>query len=127
MSKKKNTLKDLDQFLKQQAASLVTPPRLNQADHQQTPSEEGSQLEPVNEIDEDISAEKILSDLQLLARKEGPRFRHQLYDLLITSVESQNEYSPEDRMLINTALYLKSGSQWKDVIREYWRGKNQVK
>jgi len=24
-------------------------------------------------------------------------------------------------MLINTALYLKSGNDWKDAIRQYWR------
>ena len=29
MSKKKNTLKDLDEFLKQQAATLVTPTQLS--------------------------------------------------------------------------------------------------
>jgi hypothetical protein len=29
MSKKKNTLKDLDEFLKQQAANLVSPERLS--------------------------------------------------------------------------------------------------
>ena len=30
MSKKKNTLKDLDEFLKQQAATLVSPSRLGE-------------------------------------------------------------------------------------------------
>lgn len=125
MSKKKNTLNDLDQFLKQQAATLVTPSRINQADDQT--SKEVVSQPPVKETDEHVSVERLLSDLQVLAKKEGPRFRHQLYDLLITSVEAQNEYSPEDRMLINTALYLKSGAQWKDVIREYWRSKNQAK
>jgi len=27
-------------------------------------------------------------------------------------------------MLINAALYIKSGQQWKQVIREYWKQKN---
>lgn len=126
MSKKKNTLRDLDQFLKQQAAALVTPPRLNQAEDQSSSKEE--ELPPITSSDNDnVSMGKLLNDLQLLARKEGPNFRHQLYDLLIISVEAQNEYSPEDRMLINTALYLKSGERWQDVIREYWRNKNQSK
>jgi len=27
-------------------------------------------------------------------------------------------------MLINAALYIKSGQQWKQVIREYWKKKS---
>lgn len=133
MSKKKNTLKDLDEFLKQQAATLAPPSKLSdrvQAPVQKTVQEEAPeppQVEeaPVEENGHHVSAEQLLNDLRTLAKKEGHRFRHQLYDLIIRSVESQNQFSAEDRMLINTALYLKSGDQWQDSIREYWRKKNQ--
>jgi hypothetical protein len=136
MSKKKNTLKDLDEFLKQQAATLVAPTRLSD----QLPSSNVSEppppppappvvtAPPVAEIPRAaapvVSAEKVLQDLRELASREGNHFRGQLYDLIIQSVETQQQLSPEDRMLINTALYLKSGERWKDVIREYWKKKN---
>jgi len=135
MSKKKNTLKDLDEFLKQQAATLVSPQRLSDkieapkqtAAHQEIKEESGDVVEeeiPVQKTEQSISAEKVFTDLQQLAKKEGHRFRHQFYDLIIKSIESQNQFSPEDKMLINTALYLKSGDQWKDTIREYWKQRN---
>jgi hypothetical protein len=131
MSKKKNTLKDLNEFLKQQAATLVSPQQLS--DKIGAPKEikeelhevaEPEEMLPVQKTEQPISAEKVFTDLQQLAKKEGHRFRHQFYDLIIRSIESQNQFSPEDKMLINTALYLKSGDQWKDTIREYWRQKN---
>jgi hypothetical protein len=133
MSKKKNTLKDLDEFLKQQAATLVSPAKLS--DKIESPpqkvTEEKEEIEepaPVPTIPssepQSISAAKILSDLKLLASQEGNRFNENLYDLIIRSVEYRNQYSPEDKMLINTALYLKGGERWKEVIREYWRKRN---
>jgi hypothetical protein len=50
-------------------------------------------------------------------------FRKKLYDFIIASLETQKDSSPEDKMLINTALYLKSGADWKNAIRQYWRRK----
>lgn len=139
MSKKKNTLKDLDEFLKQQAATLVTPAKLSDkievepapvAIKPPPPPPEPAK-EVVKEIasaapktDQTVSAEKLLNDIQTLASKEGYKFRHKFYDLIIQSVEFQNQYSPEDKMLINTALYLKSGERWKEAIRDYWKKKN---
>lgn len=131
MSKKKNTLKDLDEFLKQQAATLAPPSKLSdrvQAAVQKTVQEEApeplQEEAPIQQNGHHVSAEQLLNDLRTFAKSEGHRFRHQLYDLIIRSVESQNQFSAEDRMLINTALYLKSGDQWQDSIREYWRKKN---
>lgn len=117
MSKKKNTLKDLDEFLKQQAAILVAPPKLSEKIEKPGASTSVSTAEASH----DVSIEKILNDLNALAEKEGDNFRKKLYDLIISSVEHQKESLPEDKMLINTALYLKSGDRWKEVIREYWR------
>jgi hypothetical protein len=133
MSKKKNTLKDLDEFLKQQAATLVSPSRLSEkvqapvqkvVEIEAAPQEEEPLVQNNHHHHHEVSGEQLLRDLNALAKKEGHRFRHQLYDLIISAVEEQNQFSAEDRMLINTALYLKSGDQWKDSIREYWRRKN---
>jgi hypothetical protein len=119
MSKKKNTLKDLDEFLKQQAATLVSPEKLSQKVEE--PEITVSTQQPVPE--QQISTEKILSDLKMLAKKEGPAFKKNLYDLIIKSLEDQPHASAEDKMLINTALYLKSGDNWKDAIRTYWKNR----
>jgi hypothetical protein len=131
MSKKKNTLKELDEFLKQQAASLVTPSRLG---GDKTEKPEVDEPEPehveVSKVPERIatpeaklSTEKILADLRQLAEKEGGNFRKKLYDMIIQLLESQQHQAAEDKMMINTALYLKHGEHWKEAIREYWRNK----
>lgn len=149
MSKKKNTLKDLDEFLKQQAATLVAPQPLSETIRTQAPAPTPVSApapepahtpptipptpEPVQptatpaptiaHIPEPVSAETILRDLSQLAQNNHGTFRRTLYEVIIKAMETQNQASPEDKMLTNTALYLKSGDNWKDVIREYWKNK----
>lgn len=133
MSRKKNTLKDLDEFLKQQAATLVNPTPLREKIEKENPVMKEAKVrvekaapgarQTATENVGDAGFEKTLKSLITLAEEQGETFRHSLYDLLIRVIESRGEYTPEDRMLINTALYLKSGDQWKDTIREYWRNK----
>lgn len=118
MSKKRNTLKDLDEFLKQQAASLVSPEPVS--------SEPAQTVPPTDYTDKADSADavttdKIFKDLYTLAEQDPDSFRQKLYALIIQITEAQRPQLPEDKMLINTALYLKSGDQWKEAIREYWR------
>ncbi|HYC87234.1 MAG TPA: hypothetical protein VEB86_18510 [Chryseosolibacter sp.] len=121
MSKKKNTLKDLDQFLKQQAATLVAPETLKEKkDLMLTAVITEPAADPFTE---DPSADKILADLQAIAKAEGEKFPAKFYDLIIKTLEVRTKVTPEDQMLINTALYLKSGPQWKEVIRSYWRNR----
>jgi len=115
MSKKKNTLQDLDDFLKQQAATLVTPEAL------------GDTVETVHVVERvapKLDGEKSsIEEFQTVPSKHDPTFRKKLYDFIIESLETQKDSLPEDKMLINTALYLKSGDNWKNVIRQYWREK----
>jgi hypothetical protein len=120
MSKKKNTLKDLDEFLKQQAATLVAPQKLS--DRKVAAVAMPDELPPHEDV-ADISPDKIVADLLELSRNEGEQFPAKFYDLIIRSLELRNKFTPEDKMLINTALYLKNGSQWKHAIREYWKHK----
>ena len=112
MSKKKNTLQDLDDFLKQQAATLVTPGTLSDI-VEPTPVE-------VQPIAHDVG-KNVVREFQISPGKHDPAYRKKLYDFIIESLETQNESLPEDKMLINTALYLKSGDDWKNAIRQYWR------
>lgn len=140
MSKKKNTLKDLDEFLKQQAATLVTPSPLSG----QLPPEKPAPAAPAPVVAEpvvappapvaaapqaqpavqEVTAESIAQALQTLYRREGGlAFRQKLYDIILHATEASGQALPEDKMLINTVLYLKSGDQWKETIRTYWRNK----
>jgi hypothetical protein len=124
MSKKKNTLKDLDEFLKQQAATLVPPTPL--ADKVETAQPEEIKPAPKKEavpVPTDVTLEKILEDLETLSQKEGTTFRKKIYDLILHAAESGQQSLPEDKMLINTVLYLSNGPRWKDAVREYWRKK----
>lgn len=111
MSKKKNTLQDLDDFLKQQAATLVTPESLpaSIAPHQ----EKETLSIPVDG--------RNLSAAFNESPDNDPAFRTKLYDFIIQTLEAQKESLPEDKMLINTALYLKNGTDWKSRIRQYWK------
>ncbi|MBT1709092.1 hypothetical protein KK062_12695 [Fulvivirgaceae bacterium PWU5] len=140
MSKKKNTLRDLDEFLKQQAATLVTPSPLSR----QLPAETPAPVAPAPVVTEapiappppiavapqaqpvvqEVTADSIDQALQTLYRREGgPAFRRKLYDIILRAAETSGQTLPEDKMLINTVLYLKSGDQWKETIRTYWRNK----
>jgi hypothetical protein len=122
MSKKKNTLKDLDEFLKQQAATLVAPTPLS--DKVEEP--EADLEKPVAQkaaVAQEVSLEKILEDLEALSRKEGTSSRKKMYDLILHAANSGQQSLPEDKMLINTVLYLTNGTRWKDAVREYWRAK----
>ena len=119
MSKKKNTLKDLDDFLRQQAATLVAPTPLSDTLKQRVIEE--SQDAPVAQIVTDVSVATILEDIKALSEKEGSSFRKKFYDLIVESIESQNNSTAEDKMLINTALYLKNPENWKEAIRSYWK------
>lgn len=129
MSKKKNTLKDLDAFLRQQAATLVTPTPLSGQFEQQQPEEpepdEAPAPAPVHSPApvQEVTMSKILHDLETLSHREGTSFRKKFYDLILQSAETNLNTLPEDKMLINTVLYLKSGERWKEAIREYWRRK----
>lgn len=117
MSKKKNTLKDLDEFLKQQAASIVAPAKLSEkVDAQEVRLQQESSGNSLN-------LDSIDHQLKALTEINGKPYRENLYDFVIHSLESLDQSLPEDKMLINTALYLKSGDRWKDVIRQYWRAK----
>jgi hypothetical protein len=117
MSKKKNTLKDLDEFLKQQAASLVSPEPVTVSPLENSINQEAApEISPAQ-----ITYAGLLADLQVLANQEPATFRKEFYDMIVKTLESFPSTLAEDKMLINTALYLKSGERWKEAIREYWK------
>jgi hypothetical protein len=131
MSKKKNTLKDLNDFLKQQAAKLVSPAQLSeQIETPPPPAAEAipvvtpqPTVEPASVVVEEVTAAKVIDAIKTLAQKEGTTTQHKLYDIILHAAESKVISTAEDKMLINTVLFLKSGDNWKDVIRDYWKNR----
>ena len=132
MSKKKNTLKDLDDFLKQQAATLVSPAKLSE--QIETPPPPAAEAAPVVSaqptiepapvaVVEEVTTAKVLDAIKTLAQKEGTTAQDKLYDIILQAAESKVISAAEDKMLINTVLFLKSGDNWKDVIRNYWKNR----
>jgi hypothetical protein len=108
MSKNKNPLKDLDLFLKQQASSFVNPHTLSEKIEAESPHTPEPATEPETK-------ESILQSLERMMDQNPSA----LYDLLIQAAEKKT--SAERTMLINTALYLKNTTNWKEAIQEYWR------
>src|SRR5690242_4787797 len=101
MSKKKNTLKDLDEFLKQQAATLVSPVQLSQKIEAPEPvkqSPPAPSIVTMAHTAEEVSTSTLLRDLNTLATKEGASYRKKFYDIIIQSLENQNQSLPEDKM-----------------------------
>jgi hypothetical protein len=117
-SKKKNTLKDLDEFLRQQAASLVSPDPVPTQSAEVVPHTDYSHKA---ESPSTVTTDKLFKELQDLSNQDPESFRQKLYALIIQILEAQKPSLPEDKMLINTALYLTSGDHWKEAIREYWK------
>ncbi|ELR73533.1 hypothetical protein C900_02618 [Fulvivirga imtechensis AK7] len=120
MAKRKNPLKDLDAFLKQEASSLVNPKKVG------TQKEEKN-IQPVapepKEEKKAATKEDIISELRMLAGKEGDEFRSSFYNIIRETLEGLDHSSAADKMLINTVLYLNDKSNWKDNIQTYWKNR----
>ena len=120
MSKKKNTLKDLDEFLKQQAATLVPPTKLN-VPVRETETAQPVEVNPSSSPSASLDYEEILEFLKEESEKDNATFRARFYNLILDVMKTQHYQRPEDKILINTALYLKHGPNWKEAIRSYWK------
>lgn len=105
MAKRKNPLKDLDAFLKQEASTFVKP--------ENSPQEEVS-------ADALHTKEDIVAAIGQLAAEDPAHYREALFDIIKTAIEQLDHTSSEDKMLINTILYLKDKNNWKENISSYW-------
>ncbi len=111
MAKRKNPLKDLDSFLKQEATSFVKPEGVTGETEA-----EGTPDQPVI-----IDKDKMLNYFTELAKKDPSAFRSVLLELAQKSVELTGAKTAQDKMLINTLLYLNNPENWETVIKEYWQ------
>ncbi len=119
---KRNTLNDLEEFLKLQASTLVQPQLVEPPRTTVQPNLEG--------IPETIKPKEVYTppgtgaiqpvDLLNEMKKMVAQNKSAFYDFIIRTAESI-PYNTKDVLLINTALYLKHGENWKEGIEEYWK------
>ena len=120
MSKRKNTLNDLEEFLKLQASTLVPPQPVEPSKSVVQPKTvEPEQEEEVRgpQVSQPVSAQVV--DLLGEMKKMAVQNKAEFYDYIIKAAEAMPSGS-NDVLLINTALYLKHGDNWKAGIEEYW-------
>ena len=112
MSKRKNPLKDLEAFLKQEAKQFVEPNEVKKQPTQEVPaSKEAYQQAAATEAPlDEATIKKYLIGLEQRGEKD------KLYTLVQEVIESSGARSSEDKMLINTLIYLKDKKNWKKNI-----------
>lgn len=109
MTKRKNPLKDLDSFLKQEASSLVEPEKIQ-------PSQQSETIAGSSEI----SKKDVLSYFKKLAIEDQLHFQTVLIEVMKEALEVEGMKKASDKMLMNTLLYVQNQDNWKEVIAEYW-------
>ncbi len=120
MSKKKNTLTDLEEFLKMQASSLVTPPALTEK-AKEVPAAPAPPTIPAAAPTPALRALSADAEVIEAMRHVASADKKKFYDLLIRITENLPNRTKEDVLLINTALYLKGGTNWKETVSDYWK------
>lgn len=111
MAKKKNTLKDLDAFLKQEAKSFVQPDTVKKEVQPEAPQSVTEKPVPQATAIDDNSV------IEFLASKQSAQ---DMYSIIQNAIEKSGRTSAENKMLINTLLYLKDKDNWKENIKTYW-------
>ncbi|MFZ5970286.1 MAG: hypothetical protein ACOYXA_01720 [Bacteroidota bacterium] len=120
MSKKKNTLNDLEEFLKMQASSLVTPPALTEK-VKEVPAAPAPATIPTPAPAPAPRALPADAEVIEAMRHVASTDKKKFYDLLIRITENLPNRTKEDVLLINSALYLKGGTNWKETVSDYWK------
>lgn len=110
MAKRKNPLKDLDAFLKQEAKSIIKPEKL-----EENIKEDAPQPAETKAVSAEINAEQVIDFLSNLAENEK-----EFYNLIQQAIEKNEASSAKQKMLINTLLFLKDKENWKETVKEYW-------
>ncbi|MGK7390477.1 MAG: hypothetical protein ACNS60_09000 [Candidatus Cyclobacteriaceae bacterium M2_1C_046] len=120
MSKRKNPLQNLDDFLKQEASSFVTPKKLSEPEQEKRPVLPPSASEEPKTKTATISKAYIAELIRQLADKNNLSVRNQMLELMQYMLENHAAGNAEDKMLINTILILKYPENWREKIEEYW-------
>ncbi|MEM8567452.1 MAG: hypothetical protein AAGF85_13410 [Bacteroidota bacterium] len=108
MAKRKNPLKDLDSFLKQEASSIIEPEKISPAE------------QPDTIIPDSLKEEDVLNYFKKLALEDEKTSSKAFLNALQKVIESQGVKKGTDKMLLNTLLYLQNQDNWKEAIAKYW-------
>lgn len=124
-SKRKNPLRNLDDFLKQEASTLVTPNKFSEPKKEAPPEEapqESLVSEKSNEVFQpvEVTQEHVIKLIHQLAAKNKTTVKKQLMELVKHIIEENGLDSSNDKMLINTILYLEDPENWRDKIAAFW-------
>ncbi len=112
MAKRKNPLKDLDAFLKQEAKNFVQPNKV-----EETTKEESATTYSIDrESNASLDQKEVIKFLSELKIKDSDSF----YQVLKSATEKSGLESSENKMLVNTILYLQNKEGWKEAIKDYW-------
>lgn len=111
MAKRKNPLKDLDAFLKQEAKNFIQPNKV-----ETTKADSSTAHNTHTESNASIDQKEVIKFLSELKIKNSDSFYH----VLRSVTEQSGLESSENKMLMNTILYLQNKEDWKEAIRDYW-------
>ncbi|TRX58295.1 hypothetical protein FNH22_14650 [Fulvivirga sp. M361] len=120
MAKRKNPLKDLDSFLKQEAASIVAPDQVNVTSSSPEALSDTADV-IVKETSKSTTKEDVIAFLKNLHSTNPHDFRTELFYIIQKSLETSGMKHSSDKMLMNTILYLENPQNWKEAIRNYWK------
>jgi hypothetical protein len=116
MAKRKNPLKDLDAFLKQEAKNFVQPNRVTEKTKEEEVAVPAPKKREAAPTPTPLSKESVMEYMANLSQSSNKEF----YEIVKTSLEKSGAKSAEDKMLINTLLYLNDKTNWKENIKAYW-------
>ena len=128
-AKKKNPLKDLGAFLahQEEQSHVPEPKKLSDAT-EEFMGKKPTQITKVGRpskitVSPEVNAESITTLLAELCKKNQEGFRADFYQIIIDTIGQLDESKPEDKMLINTAIYLSNQDNWKDAVAAYWESR----
>lgn len=108
MAKRKNPLKDLDAFLKQEAKSIVEPDKVAESPTIQQGN--SGETKPAELTETDI--------INFLANKVDSK--DAFINIIQKAIEKSHANSSEHKMLLNTLLYIKDKDNWRESVTKYW-------
>ncbi|MDH5474526.1 MAG: hypothetical protein OEX22_02425 [Cyclobacteriaceae bacterium] len=127
-AKKKNPLKDLSAFLAHQEETVKVPQPKKLAEAEAFLEKRPTQIADVSRpakitVAAEANSETIKKLLIEFSEKNKSDFREELYDIIKEVIGKLDHSTSEDKMLINTVLYLSDQENWKESVKTYWENR----
>ena len=117
---KKNTLSDLNAFLKHKNNDQKTEEKAKKDYLKSSPHTiaEVNFLEKDPEEQENLTEQAIIKSIERIAEMRNESFSQLLRNIIIKAYENKREVNASDLMLLNTALYLDHTEQLSEGFKE---------